>query len=263
MSGNFGFSKSKQSSKPVDITPPQYQNLRQHVGNTLQDFMQSGGPSYQGPFVAPITNEELASLDRVKLLSQGRSNLSSLGRGETERTLRGDYLDPASNPFLRSTVDAAIRPISQAREEANLADRASFARAGQRLSQSSPFARAYNIGERGYADAIGDVSTKIYGANYDAERNRQVGAVAQADALDSAELTRTLEGLKAAALPRLIADLGIERGMAEFTRRAQMILDAAGIAVNASTLFGNKSKSNTTQFNAGVEMKPDPATAPL
>jgi hypothetical protein len=238
------YQQSKSKSKPIDVTPFEYKGLRPTVASGLDYYARTGGPAYTGPLVAPVTNQEWGYVRGVDDVAMKRSAGVSGANAEVERTLRGDYLNPESNPFLRAYVDAAVRPITEAREESNLADRAQFARAGHRLSASSPFARAYNIGERGYADAISDVATNVYGTAYESERGRMADAVSKASMLQDAEVQRWLEGMKAAALPRLVEQLGIDAGREEFNRRVDVALQALATA-SGLNFYGTKSKGSS------------------
>jgi hypothetical protein len=247
MSGSFGMnqSKSNQSSRPVDITPQSYQNLRPQLSNMLSEYMW-GGPEYSGPMVAGLTGDERAGLADVKGQATNLSPLSSAARGELMNTLSGSYLNPDSNPFLQGYIEASTRPISQRAEEQRMAERSAFGIAGQRLSQSSPFARASAIRDRGELDAIGDVTSRIGTSAYEGERGRMTGATTAAEAATAGQFNRSMDALKAAALPRLIAQLGIDNGMKEFARRAEVALAAAGIAGNISSLFGTQSKGSSS-----------------
>lgn len=248
MGGGFGFNESEQKSESKDITPPEYQALRLPTANTLIDYMNLNR-GYNGPLVAGLTDAETASLGRINATS-GRSSLESAGRGELERTLSGQYLQPGSNPFLAGAIEAAQRPTLNAFREAGLTDRALFARAGQKLPASSPFARAAAIRDEGLAGALGDTATRISAAAYEGERNRMTSAANQAAVFDKAELDKQLGILQANALPRLVQQYGIDKGVEEYNRRLNRALQAAGIAQGVSTIFGNESSGESLGFNA-------------
>lgn len=238
--GSYNKSSSKSESK--DVTPWEYRDLRWPVANTLRGMM-GGGPAYTGQFAAEMTPGESATLSRIGEMTGGQTNLASAARGETERTLSGSYL--GSNPFLDASIRAAQRPMIDAFNEEGLVQRSNFARAGHRLDQSSPFARAEAIRERGLADAMGDVSTRLSAAAYEGERGRMQQAAQNAVTIDRAELQRSLDALQAQALPRLIQQYGLDKGYEEFVRRAEVALRAAGVVGDLTTIFGNQSRSSS------------------
>lgn len=248
MGGGFGYNESGSESKTTDATPGEYQALRTPLTNTLLDYMNLNR-GYNGPLVAGITDAETASLGRINSMA-GRSSTEQAGRGELERTLSGEYLRPESNPLLSGAIDAANRSTLAAFRDATVAERAQFARAGHRVSQSSPFARARAISEEGLASALGDTATRIGAAAYEGERGRMAQAAQGAAVFDKLELDKTLATLQANALPRLISQLGIDRGIEEYNRRLDRALQAAGIGAGVSTIMGNESQSDSMGIQA-------------
>lgn len=88
--------------------------------------------------------------------------LSPLATNEMAKTIRGDYLNPDSNPYLKQTYDRAAGEI------------------GARLSPSFGHMEAFgqNSGwQNAYGRSLADLGTSLYGGNYNQERNRQYGAM--------------------------------------------------------------------------------------
>jgi len=192
------------------------------------------------------------------------------------------------NPFLKASIEAAQRPTLQGLEETlsrTLPGR--FTEAGQfkQPGSSSAFDRAAAIATRGASDSMADIATNLSYATYEAERGRtfeaQEGARAREDAALKSELDRLFTGrenergrqneaagltstlqtqevdnlvknLQAQALPRLIQEYGIERGMEQFNNQVNTLLATLGIAqgVTAPTI-GNSQKSSS--FSASVK----------
>lgn len=217
MGGNVSRSRS------TTRVPPEFKRLRGPVAFQLENLI-AGGPQFEGPFTADIGTDEQAALENV----QARTNtpFSALGRGALESTIRGDFLSPDSNPFLRDTIAAAQRSVLERFNENEILERSGFANAGQRLSESSPFARARAIATRGLGNSLSDIATNLAGGNFQAERNRQLAAVSQGEQVSQGEFDRAVENLRAQALPRLIEQLGIDRGLEEFRRRVDLMLNA-------------------------------------
>lgn len=219
----FGGSETKSTSTPTDMTPDEYKNLRGPFAETIMSYLQQGGtPQYEGPLKADMTQTEgdiLTQLMDQTGAGTGRSSyLSSV--------LSGNYLpgQDNANPFLNAAIEAAQRPTLQGLEETlarTLPGR--FTLAGQQAQpqSSSAFDRAAAVATRGTAQALSDIATNMSFGAYEQERGRQQQAVQ----LDQAEVDNTIKNLQAQALPRLIEELGIERGIALFSQNTQSILD--------------------------------------
>lgn len=220
----FGGSSTKQqsTSTPVDMTPGEFTALRGPFADTLKALLTSGGPEYTGPMFSPITGTEQNILGDLNT----QAGTGTARAGYLNNVINGGFLpgQPGSNPFLQAAIEAAQRPTLQGLEETlsrTLPGR--FTQAGQFVQPggSSAFDRAAAIATRGAADAIGDIATKISAGNYEAERGRQQEAVQ----LSRQEVDASISNLQAQALPRMIQELGIERGLALFQQKTQAVLD--------------------------------------
>lgn len=254
----YNQSESRSRSSPYDLTPPQLKALRGPAANLLRSYI-AGDGGYEGAFVAELTPEERELLRIVGAQGGERSPLESASAAQLQGTLRGDYADP-NNPLVQAAIRAAQRPAIEAFREASLADRAAFTLAGHRVggtaegggpSESSPFARARALAQRGLANSLTDISSEIVYGNLQAERDRQIRAASAAEQLEQGEFNRAVQALEAAALPRLIEQLGIDRGIEEFNRRIQLALTAAGI-VFGNTVIAQESKSYGESAEAGI-----------
>jgi hypothetical protein len=225
----FGGSKSTQTSTstPVDTTPEELRGLRQPFVTALSSVLQGEGrPAYQGPFVAGITDPERRGLTSV----EGSAN-DPTRRNLLTATQGGAFLDQG-NPFLQAAIQAAQRPTLQGLSETLTRDLPGrFTQAGQftQPKGSSAFDRSAAIATRGAADAMGDIATKMSFQGYEAERGRQQQSIQ----LGQQEVDTMIKNLQAQGLPRLIEDLGIERGLQEFQSRVGSLLQALQIAAGA------------------------------
>jgi len=95
------------------------------------------------------------------------NDLIGQSQGLTGQTIRGDFLRPESNPFLADTFNRAA-DLTQTR----LASQ--FAGSGRDQAAALP-ARS---------EELQTLASNIFGGNFQQERNRQVGAVDQSQALD-------------------------------------------------------------------------------
>lgn len=103
------------------------------------------------------------SQELVRDTIQGDFLNSTPGSGLIKQTLRGDFLTPDSNPFLQQTFDRAA-DLTQTRLASE------FAGAGRDLGASRP-ARS---------EELQTLASGIFGGNFQAERDRQTQALAQA-----------------------------------------------------------------------------------
>jgi hypothetical protein len=233
-------SESQATSKPVDMTPDELKGLRPQFAGELSKQLTTGGPSYTGPLTADMTQNEADLLERLR--TEGGTR-----RGLLEDTLAGKFLpgQAGSNPFLQAAITAAQRPTLEGLTEVlgrTLPGR--FTNAGNFVQPngSSAFDRAAGIATRGAANALGDIATNMsYGA-YNDERTRQQGAIQ----LSQADLNSTIDNLKAQALPRLIQQAGIDKGIELFGQRTQSLMELLKIlAASTSATLGNVQQSTS------------------
>lgn len=245
----FGGSKqetqSTASSTPQDMAPDEFKALRGTFSDSLLSMLKSGGgPGYEGPLNANIGANETNLLGQL----MNQTGAGTQRAGVLSDTLGGKFLpgQPGGNPFLQAAIEAAQRPTLQGLEETlgrTLPGR--FTLAGQQTQpqSSSAFDRAAAIATRGASQALGDIASNMSFGAYESERGRQQEAVS----LDRAEVDATVTNLQAQALPRLIQELGIERGVAEFNRRSSQMLELLKTlaGVTAPTI-ANQQQSQST-----------------
>lgn len=245
----FGGSSSKQQSQatstPIDMTPAAFKALQQPFANALSAFMSSGGPSYEGPLTASLGANEQTLLNTL----MGQTGPQTSRNQLLEKTLGGGFLpgQPGANPFLQAAIEAAQRPTFQALEETlSRALPGRFTAQGGQFVQpqgTSAFDRAAAIATRGATQEAGDIATRLSAGAYESERGRQQEAVK----LSQDEVQSTVTNLQAQALPRLIQDQGIERGLAEFQRRTSALLEVLKVigGVTAPTIANQQSSTST------------------
>ncbi len=222
----------------------------------------AGGGAFAGVtdpsrFTAGISGNEQGLVDRIAQLTGGGGVVGD-AQNLLSQTLSGQFLSPESNPFLQSTIEAAQRPLLEKFSDITLPNLTSaFTAAGQRTGPggSSAFDKARAIESRGLFNALGDIATKLAGENFQKERARQVQAVTQAGQLSTQEINSTIQGLQAVALPRLIEQFGIDKGLEEFNSRIDVVLKAIALAQNLP-LFAQG------QFSTGTSSGSTAASTP-
>lgn len=123
--------------------------------------------------VAGFTPEQESAFGSMAGLTGAGATLAGAGGANAYDTLQGKYLDPASNPWLSGTFDAASRKLTDAYSTATAPSiMANAQRSGQFGSSAMNEALAmsrYDLGEN-----LNNLATSIYGGNYAAERDRQL-----------------------------------------------------------------------------------------
>lgn len=227
------------SSKPKDMTPPTLAGLREPFANVLKSLFGQGGvsdplagipTSGQNVNVAPIAANEQAILDQLMSSSGPNATAQDL----LTKTLQGNFLpgQPGSNPFLQEAIKAAQRPTFEGLTETlTRALPGRFTQAGQFINPqgSSAFDYAARLAAKDAGQTAADIATTMSFGGYEAERGRQQGAIQ----LSQQDVDTTIKNLQAQALPRLIQDLGITRGVEEFKTRVDMLLKALQVATGA------------------------------
>lgn len=216
-----------------------------------------GIPTYNGPLTAPIGANEQTILDKLMANANGTAPDSDATAGLKEFLRRGLNGNAATdNPFLQSYIEAAQRPTMQGLEETltrSLPGR--FTQNGQftQPQGSSAFDRAAAIATRGAADASGDIATKISYNQVNDAQNRGLDAAKALPGVNAQEVDTMVKNLQAQALPRLIQENGIERGLALFNTRLDGLLKTLGIAAGVTQpTIANEGKSKSSQFSLGI-----------
>ncbi len=258
----FGGSKQKQqsTSDPVDVTPPEVEQLRGTFADTLGSLL--GAPGGSNPLIgipgdpntvdgvqqtAPVTSQEQQLLQLISGTAQDptRANL-------IKQTQEGQFLPGGAqgNPLIQQAIEAAQRPTLEGLQEVlgrTLPGR--FAIGGQQTNQgeSSAFDRAAAIATRGVSQSLADIATTISFGAQEAERGRQQQGVT----LGQQELTVGVEALQVNALPRLIDQFGITEGTKQFQLRIQAVLEALQIATGTPLqTVGQEQQSTGSQVSS-------------
>jgi len=174
-----GSQQSRSSNEPWRGAQPYLSSLY----GRAEDFSNQPLDYYGGDLTAPRSAETTASLERMQGLGLSGSPMLDSAYNTTNQTLRGDFLDPSSNPYLNSTFNTAAEGVSRHFNRTvmpNLESRfAGSGRTGSPAYQSA-------LGESGrmLAGELGGLANQVYGGNYQQERGRQMQASQFAPQLD-------------------------------------------------------------------------------
>jgi hypothetical protein len=178
------------TAEPSEFVKPYYEEA---LGQA-QQLYRSDVPQYfpESTYV-PFSGQTEAALQLQEQRALAGSPLLGSSQQEIQNILSGQYLDPATNPYLQQTFQRA---------------------AGDVQSQiGSMFAKGGRYGSGAMAETagrrMGDIASQIYGGAYQQERARQLQAaqlapqLAQQDYADISQLAQVgqaREGLQEAAL---------------------------------------------------------------
>jgi hypothetical protein len=183
-----GGGQTQQQSKSY-VNPAQQKYLKDLYGQAQSQVANQPTQYYPGQTVADQDPATLAyQQNALQYASQGNANLNQAGQYNSD-VLSGQYLDPSSNPYLRSTFDTASRAVTDNYRDAVLpALQSRFALAGQ--GASGNFAGAYGRANQALGTSLSDLGSSIYGGNYQAERGRQESARSFAPTLAADQMDR-------------------------------------------------------------------------
>jgi hypothetical protein len=167
----------------VSNNPPAFQQPYIERGfEAAQTQFETPRTFYEGSTVVPFSTQTQAGLDAMQTRAETGSPLVTAAQDLTAATMRGDYLSPDSNPYLKSAMDAATRPMTEAfTQDVMPVIDAAFSSGGRYGSglQANQQARA----AEGYLQSLGDVGSRMAYSNYADERGRQVDASTAAPAM--------------------------------------------------------------------------------
>ena len=129
--------------------------------------------SYDGQRISDLSPEQYmgAGMTSAQALNgfQGQNDAF----GNYSAMMRGDYMNPDSNPWLAANAQKAMGDITNAyRSGTKPQTDAAFSRQG--AFGGSAWGQAVNNNERALADSLGATANQFYGQNYMNERNNQM-----------------------------------------------------------------------------------------
>lgn len=166
MNGDNTSTAISTQSPPANVQP----FLNKGLSESERLYDQGPQSYYPGQTVTPFSSQTQQALDATQARATNGSPVTTAAQNLTTDTLNGNYLN--SNPYL----DKAFGNAAQATQSQLSSE---FARSGRDVSASLP-ARS---------SQLDDLATKIYYGNYNDERNRQQGAIGQANPLANQDYT--------------------------------------------------------------------------
>jgi hypothetical protein len=166
MSSGGGSQKSTTTSTPWSGVQPYLTDLLK----TGQDITKRPYEFYNGDTVAGFAPEQEMGFNLgTQRAMAGSPTLDAANRNITS-TLNGDYLNPASNPYLQANVGQAMNDVT-----------------GRVNSQFNNNNFGGSAHQETLTRNLGDVANNMYGENYARERGNQLNAAGQSIGLAGAD----------------------------------------------------------------------------
>lgn len=178
----------KQASNTTTSTAPwsgQQPFLTKGFDEAAKIYGQGPQQYFPGQTYTDMSGTTLEGLRQTGNIARSPSVVNTAA-GQLDKTMRGDYLNPSSNPYLKSTFNAAAGELNENFNEEQMPALAGmFGTQGGLGNSSLDLAAGKAAGEHG--ENIRDLAANIYGNNYSAERNRQTEALSAAPGIREAQ----------------------------------------------------------------------------
>lgn len=148
-----------------------------------EQLYQKGAPGFfPGQTVAPQSGYTTQAYANMANRATAGNPLLGQASGEIGKILRGEYLDPNSNPGFQGALSAAVRPVTDAfRDVVMPGIDSSFSSAGRYGSGAQ--LGAYSDATQDMARSVGDISSNMAFHAYGNERNNMMNAIPMAQGL--------------------------------------------------------------------------------
>ena len=162
------FDSSTKTTTATELTPQQNTLMNAVIPFAAQYHATDTRVPTSQQLVTPFNAQQVGAQTEALTAAGGPvQGLANAGADSQSFLMNKAILDPASNPYLNKTIDAAVRPITQSLTEQELPQlRSGAAGAGQYGSSRQGIAEGEAAGRA--SQAIGDTSAKVANANYQA-----------------------------------------------------------------------------------------------
>lgn len=241
----------------------------------LNPFM-AGGQSTSGgqnPLVAGLTPEQMQMVQKAFGLGMGGSNMEAGAQAGITSMLDPTYAGQlAQGPETQKAITAATNPLVSAFNQTTLPGLAGqFTASGQRVNAasrndpnnamgvqgygkgSSAFGKASAMAQGNLLDQVGKVAGGISNQAYQTGLAQQSQAINQSMAMSQTQVKNLVDSLQAVALPQMIQQYGIDKGVQLFQDQLKTVLSALGLGGNISQpAIGYEQESSATESSTGA-----------
>lgn len=206
---------------------------------------------YEGQGVAGFNSDQQAAFAQVRQQTGQSNPLNAQAQQGLSNTMSGQYLDPATNPYLRSTFDQAAKRATDAYDRSSAGTNAAFRDAGS--FGSAGHQSLVESNNRAFGDSLASLGNSIYGGNYQQERGRQENANLQAPnaagAIQANDFRRTDALASIGQQQQQNAQQGLDFNYGQFQRRQDYPYKQADTFAG---LFNTNLGRNSTTSTPGV-----------
>jgi len=244
------------SKTPKNTTQQVTQQLPEYARPYAEQLMQrSAGLSekeytpYEGQRIADLNANQLSGInntqDQATSGFQGQQEVGDL----YQQTVRGDFMNPESNPYLGHTFDAAATKMADAYKSGTAAQTdARYGRAG--AFGGSAWRQATAGNERAFGDSLANLATSTYGQNYNTERANQINAMGAASQMQGIGYTDASKLIGAGDIQRSYEQDLINQQYGDWqSAQNQPYANLDVLAKGISGSVGNAGESFTTGGN--------------
>lgn len=225
--------KVKGGQYPTGTFRPTY-NPQLYTGMGTQQYSGPATQGYAGPLTTSMSPQQTMGLDQIQSWAMNPSGLENSGTDLLNKTLQGQFLDPASNPYLQKSADAMSANMSKA--------------IGANSQDLSDVFSKMGVSYRGPAEqkmrtaALSDFAnsmTGMYGNAYNSERGNQMNALGQAQSWANMPGQRGAALMSAGAVPTAL----------DQQNNQNMYNAWSNMANNQMGAFNNAASANQNAFN--------------
>lgn len=205
--------------------------------------------SYNGQTVAGMNQNQIDAFGMTRDRATAGSPQQGMANVNSYKTLRGDFLDPSSNPYLSKTFDAAAGDVTRQYQNSVMP------------SVNSTFSQAGRYGSNAHQNAVGDagrtlsgsltnMGNQLYGQNYNNERGNMMQAMSGAPGLASADYNDASMMMGAGDAQRAFEQSNLTDAQTRWNQQMQAPYSNLDVAGNAlMTVMGSGGKN--TMYGGG------------
>lgn len=180
MSGGGGGTPDTTTTISKSEPPAYVQPYAKGLMNSAAQVASRPYEQYSGQRIADLDPYQQYGFEATAQRAISGSPVMNQAQSMTLNTLNGDYMSPDSNPWLKSTYDAAADRMGDAYARGTAATtQAQFNNAG--AFGGSAHREMTEANNRAFGDSLADLGNQIYGQNYQMERANQMNAAGMAD----------------------------------------------------------------------------------
>jgi len=226
-----------ESDKPVSMEPPWQSELRRRIAEAAEpkakERIARAGEPYPGELVAGLGEYETMGLESLgeflKSPSPIAGPLYAGAKGEVQRTLGGEYYDPAEGPYYQAFRTNVMRELAEAKDRIrNVASARDALYGGGRIATEGELEET----------AVGGLQQTL-GGLYERERQTRLGTVPLATEMLAFEermpLGRVAAAQQLGALPRQWEQAVLDAEQQEWLRQLADLGIPLDVATQMST----------------------------